>query len=152
MWKYLMVVFLFIGTLSVQAQPGPRGERFDRIKEARETFFREKLSLTAEESEAFFPIFWKYETQIRKARRSIGPGRQGGNLSLDNLSEQQAQELLASNRKRRKELLDLEAEAEDAFLKVLPARKVVILHRAEKEFREKLIRRLRQERKGGPRN
>lgn len=145
------MVFLVTSTMMVRAQPGPRGERFEQIKEAREAFLKERLVLTAEESAAFFPTFWEYDAKVRKARRKAGMDRRNNAPELDGLSESAALELIQQNRKQRQELLNLEIEAQEAFLKILPARKVVLLPPAEKAFREKLLQRLKQ-RRGGPRN
>ena len=152
MWKYVLIIFLSFGTLSAQGQPGTRAERFDRIKEAREAFLREQLALSAEESEVFFPVFWRYDSRIRKGRRDFGLDQRENAFALDQLSEKEARELLLTNRKRKQEILALETEAEEAFLRILPARKVVLLHQAEKEFREKLLRRLKQQRRGDRRD
>lgn len=148
MWKYLLIVVLFFATLTAQAQPGMKGERFNQIKEAREAFLKEKLSLTEEESETFFPVFWQYEARIRKVSKGFILNRQGKTESIGQLSEQDAEVLLMTNRKRKQEILSLGTEAEDAYLQILSARKVVMLQLAEKEFKEKLLRRLRQQRKG----
>lgn len=151
MWKYGLMVLLVVSTFSIQAQPGARGERFEQIKAAREAFLKEQLALTSAESTAFFPTFWQYDAKVRKARRQAGMNRRNNPPDLGSLSEPEALELLRENRKRRQALLALEIEAQEAFLKILPARKVVLLYPAEKAFREKLLQRLRQ-RRGGPRH
>ena len=150
MWKYLLAIFMLLTSFTAYAQPGGRGERFEQIKEARETFLKEELALTTEESAAFFPVFWEYDLKVRQARRKAGIDRRKNAPDLGALSEAEALALLRENRQRRQELLALEIEAQDAFLKILPARKVVLLPPAEKAFREKLLQRL-QQRRGGPR-
>ncbi|MEM6770834.1 MAG: hypothetical protein AAF597_09645 [Bacteroidota bacterium] len=152
MWKYLFIIILTVSSLALLGQPGRGGERFERIRAAKKALLQERLALTPQESEAFFPILWNYEERIRKARRDFGSERRVDVATLQALTETEAADLLAANYKRRQEVLALEHEAEMAYLEVLPARKVVLLHQAEKEFREKLLHRLRQQRRGERKN
>lgn len=148
MSKYLILfLFLLFGSTVSWAQPGRnhdnQEERFERIKEAKEVFLREELALTEAEAAAFFPLYWQYDRQTRGLRRPRrNPERQGPQRPA--LTEAQAREQLMTARQQRQHLLDLQIEAETAYLKHLPATKVILLGRAEREFREKLLRRLRQ--------
>lgn len=148
--KQLICLFLLcFATLQLQAQPGAgfkerleaRGERFAKIKEAREAFIAEQLELTPRQAEAFFPVFWSYEEKMRDGlpRRD----RKDGETTAP-LTETQALAQLRSQQAQRQQLLALKTEAEEAFLKIIPATKVIRLPEVEKEFRQKLWERTRQ--------
>lgn len=144
--KQLILLFaLSLFTFTAQAQPGgkrgaagreARKERVERVKAARQAFIAEQLQLTAAEATAFFPVFWKYDEKIRKGfpRRE----RDKTAANRDNLTEAEALELINNNRAHRQQLADIKTESEQAFLKILPATKVIRLSEIEKAFRQRL--------------
>lgn len=148
--KQLIILFLLSFTaLQLSAQPGAgfkerleaRGERFAKIKAAREAYIAEQLELTPRQSEAFFPVFWSYEEKMhdgmpRRDRKESDP--------MPSLTEAQALAQLRRQQTQRQQLLDLKTEAEEAFLKIIPASKVIRLPEVEKEFRQLLWERAKQ--------
>lgn len=149
--KQLICLFLLcFATLQVQAQPGAgfkerleaRGERFAKIKEAREAFIAEQLALTPKQAAAFFPVFWSYEEQLRDGlpRRD----RSASAAPEKPLTEAEALAQLRADRQRRQQMLDLKTKAEEDFIKIIPASKVIRLPEVEKEFRQRLWERTRQ--------
>lgn len=149
MWKQgtLLLLFLALAT-GLFAQPKPDRAQFEVIRKAREAFISERLLLSPAEAKAFFPVFWKYDVAMREKRKEVigrllrhpDPGAENG------LSEEDALKMLMAKRRHRQEMLKLQLEAEDEFLKVLPAVKVARLESAEKAFRERLWERTRQRR------
>ncbi|MEL7161513.1 MAG: hypothetical protein AAFN92_12215 [Bacteroidota bacterium] len=136
-------------TLLAQDVPGARlsKEEHAKVRQARQAFITEKLELTEGEAAAFFPVFWEYEGRIRRQRRaSIGLGKRQY-VADANLPEAEALKKLMDLRRERQALLDLHLEAEEKYLEVLPAAKVVWLEAVEKAFRERLWERLRERRK-----
>jgi hypothetical protein len=153
--KQLILFFslcLFGGAL--QAQPGSRperadrkelwGERFAKIKAARQAYITEELELTDKETKVFFPVFWSYNEKLKQGG---DPGKTE-DVKKTNLSEGEALEVLHGHRAQRQASLNLKIEAEEAYLKVLPARKVVLLPEVENQFRKLLWERTREVRKG----
>lgn len=152
MWKQgvLLLLFLSLGS-GLFAQPKPDRGQFEVIREAREAFISERLLLSPAEAKAFFPIFWKYEEEMRSKRKEVVGRRQQylDTSAGSTLSEEEALKMLMAKRRHRQEVLKLQLEAEDEFLKVLPAVKVARLEDVEKAFREQLWEKTRQRR--GPR-
>lgn len=154
--KQLFFVFLlFLVSVSVQAQPGNRPgngdrkemreERFAKIKAARQAYITEELELTKKEAAAFFPVFWAYDEKLKQGTfRSQYKGKGGKDTEL---TEAEALEVLRGHQTHRQESLNQIFEAEEAFLKVLPARKVIQLPEVEKRFRKLLWERTREVRK-----
>lgn len=64
------------------------------------------------------------------------------------LTEAEALEILRNHRARRQAALNMILEAEEAYLKVLPARKVILLPEVERKFRKLLWERTNEIRKG----
>ncbi|MBC6994227.1 hypothetical protein QWY85_08095 [Neolewinella lacunae] len=142
----LLLVFT-LGNLAAQRQPGAPPTRLEqaqnRIHLARQAFITEKLGLTPTEVKAFFPLFWAYESRIRELKREEGwrKLREPGGSTL---TEAEALQHLRDERLRRQQLTKLMEEAEDKFLTVLPATKVVRLEEVEKAFRQQLWERTRE--------
>ncbi len=142
----LLLVFT-LGDLAAQRLPGAPPTRAEqaqnRIHLARQAFITEKLGLTPTEVKAFFPLFWAYETRVREFKREAG-WRNLRERSSSTLTEAEALQHLRDERQRRQQLNKLMEEAEDKFLSVLPATKVVRLEEVEKEFRQQLWERTRE--------
>ena len=75
------------------------------------------------------------------------PGKEKGYKNTD-FTEDEALEILHGHRARRQASLNLNIEAEEAYLKVLPAHKVILLPEVERRFRKLLWERTKEVRKG----
>jgi len=153
MKNILCIVVFSIFAISVQAQP-QRKEKFERIHAAKVAYMTDRLGLTTNQAERFWPVFNEYESERMAIRRKYYPnsnegeqGKKHGNLDKteedgmymqsieDNLDLQQAQ-------------LDLKRKYNNEFLQILSAQQVSMLYKAEKEFRQLLIQKLREKRGG----
>lgn len=157
--KYTVFFLLLLGPLFAfgQSDLGPDAERIkerlERVREARNQHLREFLDLTDAEAEAFLPRYDRFDQQRRELRRQMAgerrrpggrrPGGPAAPADKGQLSEEEAAEALLRERRQRQELLRLQTAAEEAFLEVLPAAKVVRIEEAERAFRQKLLRRMR---------
>lgn len=155
----LLFLLLLLCSTALAAQPGPngpkrgdrtermnpeqRGERFARIKAARQAFITEELELTTKQAEAFFPVYWDFEMRMADGMKNGGP-RNRQDQEPQKLTEKEARTNLLQRRTHRQQMLTLSLEAEDEFLKLLPATKVIRLPEVEREFRKKLWERTRK--------
>jgi hypothetical protein len=154
MKQLILIFFLCHFGGALPAQPGNRPqstdrkelrqERFAKIKAARQAYITEELELTEKEGKAFFPVFWSYEEKLKQR----GAGGKEKEFKNTDLTEGEALEILHSHRARRQASLNMNMEAEEAYLKVLPARKVILLPEVERKFRKLLWERTREIRKG----
>ena len=162
MIKNLIIALAIIGTAaSAQTRPNPGqrpgarpGQAKERIESAKIGFITRELQLTPDEAKAFWPIYNAMEDEMKKANRD--PLREGlktvrGEGGIDNLSDAQARELLAEIDKVGAEREAVRRTYQKEFLKVLPPQKVLKLHVAERKFKQEVMERLRDARKGeGP--
>ena len=162
MIKNLLIALALIGTAATaQTRPNPGqrpgarpGETKERIESAKIGFITRELQLTPDEAKAFWPIYNAMEAELKKANRD--PLREGlktvrGEGGIDNLSDAQARELLAEIDKVGAEREAVRRTYQKEFLKVLPPQKVLKLHVAERKFKQEVMERLRDARKGeGP--
>jgi hypothetical protein len=123
MKKYLLILIIILGSFSfVSAQNGQRAEKVQELKIA---FITQKLQLTSAEAEKFWPVYNSYENEIKQLRAT--------NKNGDVLDNEQ-------------KLLDIRKKYKPSFEKVLGAQRANDLYNVERDFRNVLIRRLKDQR------
>lgn len=157
--KLLFLLLLFC-TTTLFAQPGrkgpPRGERSERvskeqraerfaqIKAARQAFITEELELTDKQAAAFFPVYWDFDQRMNAGKREDLRRNRPGQAPKE-LTEKEARTKLLERRAQKQQMMALSLEAEDKYLKILPATKVVRLPDVERDFKKKLWERTRRQ-------
>jgi hypothetical protein len=122
MKKYLLILFLFVGGISLaKAQDGP-GRRAEKIQALKIAFITQKLQITSAEAEKFWPVYNQYENDIRTLRLK--------NKNGDVLENEE-------------ELLNIKKKYKPAFERILGPQRLNQLYGAEKEFRNVLIKQLK---------
>ncbi|OUJ72853.1 Spy/CpxP family protein refolding chaperone [Hymenobacter crusticola] len=143
----LVLLFLLAGTIQVHAQtPDQRQERMSRIENAKIAFLTDKLSLTQEQAQRFWPIY----NEFTDKRKDLGQRqRQLRSTNVESLNDQQIRDLIKQNLTLRQNEVNLEKEYYDKFQKVLSVRQTGQLLVAEREFTREILQRLGGGRRGG---
>lgn len=123
MKKLLLFVLLLTGTTSLMAQQN----RDEKIRALKIAFLTERLQLTSTEAQKFWPVYNKYEAEVEKIRLE----RRQGSV-LDN----------------EERLLEVRKKYNSSFEKILGKEKTNTLFKAEQDFRNVLIKRLRSRGQG----
>jgi len=140
-------LLLFI-TWSTQGQNQPRDERWEKIKAEKVAFLTTQLALTSAEAEKFWPVYNEMEQQrwnAQKARREL---ENKVSEAEESLSENEVIKLtrdFAGSMAKEGALL---SGYNEKLLKVIPAKKVLKLYKAENEFRMNMIRKYRDNDRG----
>lgn len=127
---------------NIPAQGSPGMNKIQSLKIA---FLTERINLTPQEAKAFWPLYDAYQNEMKeliKARRQQSLDR----IQLDAATDQEVDAALRADYQYQKEALDLRYAYEQKYLKVIPARKVVLLFRAEKAFNMQLFNELKARR------
>lgn len=151
--KKLILLTLTLTVIGVSFAQG--GEKMkERIKAQKVAFITNKLDLTPEEATKFWPIYNASEERIEAVRtgdmRTIKTKmRQKPNMS-DKEADALLQDLIAAEDKMYRAKVDLINNLKG----IISSKKIIRLKRAEDEFNQKLLERLREMRnkRGGPRN
>ncbi len=137
---YIILIFLMPFTITAYAQPGQyKQDRAKQVEALKIGFITRKLELTPEESQRFWPVYNNYQ---RDLNLFLKDKRQARMNAMGKPEEQLDDELAFDAR-----LLELRKKYRKEFSNVLPAQKVVGLFQAEREFRETLIKELKNRRK-----
>lgn len=117
MKKYLLILLLLIvGSISeIKAQDG------EKIQSLKIAFITQKLQLTPDEAQKFWPIYNQYDQEIKSLQVN---GKNGSVIENE------------------EKLLNIRKKYMTSFERVIGPQKVNKLFNAERDFREILIRRL----------
>ncbi|MFS4448636.1 hypothetical protein [Maribacter sp. 2307UL18-2] len=144
--KLLLVIAFLALTSTFYGQRRPDREKLKSLKIA---FLTERLDLSNDEAEAFWPAYNKHEERMNGFRKIERQEIRSKAMDFDALTEKEAEELLSKQ-------MSLEAEKQteqQAFVKkmkgILSAKKTIILLKSEEDFKRKLIQQYRQRRNGG---
>lgn len=115
-----------------QQNPGMR-----RIQVVKEAFIGKQLSLTRGQSDKFWPLYRQYQIELSETRR----------LKRVNNSDAQANgtEQVKRDMDYDAQLVDIRKHYNEEFLKVLPAEKVSLLIKSERQFTDELVRKLHEQ-------
>ncbi|WP_109830574.1 periplasmic heavy metal sensor [Reichenbachiella versicolor] len=143
----IMIIVLLISTSAfAKAQRGPSPEARKKLEAAKIGLISERLMLTPEQAQKFWPIYNEYSQKrranheaFRKKRREYNP---------ETASDSETKDLLTLGRETKKREFDLDKEYSERMLSVIDSKQLLSLHQAERDFKEKLLRHLEQRRKG----
>lgn len=151
MKRELYIVFigllLFI-TMPTHGQDQPRDERWEKIKAEKVAFLTTQLALTPAEAEKFWPVYNEMEQQRWNAQRARRELENKVSEAEESLTENEIIKLtrdFAGSMAKEGALL---SGYNEKLLKVIPAKKVLKLYKAENEFRMNMIRKFRDNDKG----
>lgn len=149
MQKHVLLFILLSITSSTFAQ---KRKRFEKIKAHKVAYITDKLELSSKEAEKFWPIYNLYEEKLHQLlvvekRELIKKVRDNGGIKQ--LSNSEAEKIIVQIDENRRKIYITENEKFQKLKEVLPSKKLLKLHIAEKSFKKKLIRKLQQKRKKG---
>ncbi len=132
--KNICQIFLFITLLltagTVTAQ---RGERIENLRIG---FITNKLALTTSEAEKFWPVYNIYRNAVSDIRRQSNI-----EMNLEAMSDADAEKAIQSSIDRMEKELALFKNLTRDLKPILPARKIALLSKVERNFNEELIKR-----------
>ena len=128
MKKYLLLFLFSLGTFGFAFSQKKVNENEEKIQALKIAFLTQKLQLTSAEAEKFWPVYNQYDREIQNLRK--------GRKETDVLENEQ-------------KLLDIRKKYKPKFENVLGPNKYNTLYNAEREYRNLLIRRLKNSRGRG---
>lgn len=110
-------------------------------------FITQKLNLTTEEAQKFWPVYNRYNDELEKSRKQFRGKVLEERKNIDNMTEKEAEKALEDMLAYRTSEVELTRKYTEEFKKVLPAQKVVKLFIAEQEFKRELLKQLKEQHK-----
>ena len=146
MKKILLILFLSTG-LSLLAQQTDDNEetKHEKIEVLKIGFITEKLALTSKEAELFWPIYNKFEQDIKTVRRKQRELTKAFKLKAKP-TEQEADKYINEQLLLKQIEIDAIKKYIPEFKKVLPTTKVAKLLSIEQEFKIQLLKKIKDKR------
>jgi hypothetical protein len=141
-----MILLLAFGFSTAQGQPPSaekRKERIEKIKAYKREFIQQELELTADEEVGFWKVYDEFELkrdELRKEHHQLREKFRG--KKPEEFSEAEAEEILANEMLMKEKRLKLDKEYDAALKGVIPATKILKLHRLERQFKRKLLQKM----------
>ena len=143
----LFVFILCLQNMNIFAQEeDPR----ERIKAMKVAYVTERIELTAGEAEKFWPVYNEYEKRKIDILHEIRGLRKYYDDHQESIKDEELVKLLDKFIKLQQEDAELLTSYHKKFLEILPPDKVMKLYIAEVQFKNYLLKRLREHREEGP--
>ncbi len=140
--KKIITLIGFVLAFGGMAQ-GPSPEALKKIEAAKIALITERLELTPEQAEKFWPIYREFGKQRKEIRREFDQARK--NFDPNKASEEENKTMLDMANQVKEQQLKLEQSYSERILKVISTRQLNNLRKAEIDFKEMLLKRIRAE-------
>lgn len=139
-FKTIMLIVFLLPSLGLLGQNEDRADRMkEKMKAQRVAFITSELELTEAESQKFWPIFNSYRSEIDELKaQNVKPSK--------NMTDKEAEDMMYSLLENRSKEIEIQKKYIQKLKAAIPPRKIAILFRIEKEFKEKIISNMKERR------
>ncbi|WP_303316024.1 sensor of ECF-type sigma factor [Flavivirga abyssicola] len=135
MKKIIFPILLFLFSLNISAQHN-RG----KIKTLKVSFITERLDLTEQEAQKFWPVYNNYDNVTSKIRHEdIRNIRREIRRNISTLTDERAKELITKINEAENSLHKQRMELSSKLLKIISPKKIILLKIAEDDFKRKML-------------
>ncbi|MDG1260288.1 MAG: hypothetical protein P8O05_00900 [Flavobacteriales bacterium] len=144
--KQFLLTFMALGcfAISILAQPGHKPSR-ERIDELRVAYLTEKLDLTVEEGQVFWPLYNEFQSD----RRTLEHGMRKEMKALfdkENPSDEDVLKMIEKMESHHVEMSAMHADFLKQALTILGARRTILLEKSDEDFKREVLKRIRDKR------
>jgi len=140
MQRIILITLLSLAFFSGYSQddevPQADGKAREKIQAARIAYITEKLGLTPDEAERFWPVYREFALKRQELKQQLKQTREKPGVS--------EKEMVDAGLQFKQKDLDLEKEYSGKLLNVISAQKLLTLRKAEEEFRVMILKQLQQ--------
>lgn len=135
---YTLLVFFITLNMVVAQQHGKR----ERLKAYKTSYLTDQLDLSSKEAEKFWPVYNAYEKeyfQLKVNKMSEMRNLMKEQGGFEELSEDEANQLIIKLSKNEQAILDAKKMLYRKLKNIIPAKKILLLNKAEHDFNRKLL-------------
>ena len=140
--KQITTILILLFCVSAFAQPD--GKMKERIRTQKIAHITNKLNLTPEEAQQFWPIYNAFDEATEKVRMEDLREIKREMRSNENMSDKDANALLNKLLAAEEKMYQAKLKLVNDLKNVIPPRKIILLKAAEDEFNRKLLERLKE--------
>lgn len=134
--KNLIVSFLLALSFLLGAQASLAQQQGNEVKAVKISYITDMMKLSSAQASQFWPIYNKYDTEMRNVRRGI--------RSLTTEKGKTAEEIIDERQKLSEKEVSIKARYNEEFLKVVSASQLNQMYAAEAKFKQYLIDRMKK--------
>lgn len=131
------ILFLLICVSLSVAATGQNAK--NKLQAQRVAFITQRLNLTPEEAQQFWPVFNQYTERLQQIRSSAKEEK-----TVDELSDTDTEKIILSEFDRESRELDLKKDLYQKLRKIISVKKIAKLYKAERDFKGMLIEKFQQ--------
>jgi len=135
----LLALLLLVSSAAMAQGGGRKGQRLAQLENAKIAFITNRVALTQEQAQRFWPLYNEFSDKRRELNRN---GRLLRRELTEGMTDQQIRESFGQSFALRQQELNLEKEYFDKFQKVISLRQVSQLFLAERDFTKEVIKRV----------
>lgn len=147
LFKCLSLSILILIPASVFSQKGPpppnKSRQKENIESLKVAFITNKLDLTPEEAQQFWPVYNQYSDKLQELRKKRRLENKEAKHNFEELSDTEIEQTVDNEIIFRQKEIDLQKEYHSKFKAILPIKKVAKLYQAEEQFKKVLLDKLR---------
>lgn len=136
--KNILAILLMFFMASVLAQSP---EAMKKIEAAKIALITERLNLSPAQAEKFWPVYREYSNRNREIRKEFDQARR--TFDPNSATEEENKRMLEMANTVKQQQLNLEQEYSQRILMVITSRQLNNLRKAENDFKEMLLRRIK---------
>ncbi len=149
MKSFIALSFLFFLALinipELNAQGPDFEKRMERLNVQKIAFFTQKLQLTSEEAEKFWPVYNAYQKEKTGNQKKKIKLQSAFRLDAESLSDKELENMTDEYINYTNKDAEISTDYHQKFKKVLPINKVMQLYQAENQYKAMLLRQLRNQ-------
>lgn len=157
MKNILIIGLFFLGLSAAFAQEQPETDPSvqdpkvqERIKNLRIAYISDKLGLTPEQAEKFWPVYRAFSDERKALRMQFAKSRK--EVNAQNLTQAEQEEQVRLGLELKQKELDLEKDYSSRLMKIITAQQMLNLRRAEGDFQRMILQQVQQRRMMQQRN
>lgn len=148
----LLIAFISLSAIGFAQSPmgpppenkkGKHSEKRENIEAMKVAFITQKLNLTPEEAQQFWPVYNQYHDKLQELRKKRKLENKEAKENIDEMTDKEVEQLVDAEIAFRQKETDLQKEYHAKFKSVLPIKKVAKLYHAEEQFKRVLLDKLK---------
>ncbi|MEK6781317.1 MAG: hypothetical protein AABY93_06405 [Bacteroidota bacterium] len=140
----LFILLPALGFAQEEQEIIPDPDARKKIEAARIALISERMGLTVEQAEKFWPVYHEFASKQGELRQQLKAARQ--QVETNNPDPKREEELLNLGFQLKQKGLDLEKDYSGRMLSIISAQQMLRLRGAEKEFNRMILNQLQQRR------
>lgn len=136
---FIMLVVPFT-SMNAQQQAG-KGRLKEKLKASHAAYITRELDLMESEAQKFWPVYNAYRAEIEELRSDADW------KPIESMTDKEAEDVLNRQLDTKAKEVELQKKVVQKLKAIIPARKIILLWKAEKEYREKVISNIKKRRR-----